>query len=410
MEKEKFVVAVYVPNSLNKTLGGAFTYIEVLIDFLLKVEDDELCFKVILEGKKEGISQNEILVDYNQIKYSFKQRAILWVSTFVSYLRKSKRIKTIKNNQKSKYIVDTLLNANVDIIYYPNQHSALTDQFPFVINNWDLAHITVPPLPDTLKDIVFREKWYNEIATKAIAVFAESEKGKDEIQKLLNFHENRIKVLPIFPGKVVNMEVPIEEQSLILKKLILTSDNYFFYPAQFWALKNHYNLLQAFSLIDFENRDTFKIVFCGSDKNNKEYIKHVAANLGLQDRVVFLGFVSNEELYTLYKNCSSLVFPSLLGPTNMPILEAMELEVPVLCSNLDGHKEMLPNYLGMFDPLNSIEMSDVMRRFIFDSDFKKVLKEQLIEIKKNSKFNSKTSSMLLLKYFKEIKNFRRIWK
>jgi glycosyltransferase involved in cell wall biosynthesis len=411
MENKKFVIAIYVPGSLVKTSGGAFTYVEVLTDFLLNVSDEELSFVIVREGKEkvDNTNPDEIVIDYSKITYSLKQRAYFKLTSYIKFFKKSSRIQAIKKEKRTNYIINTLNKFNVDLLYYPDQHSALTKYFPFVINNWDLAHITVPPLPDTLIDLDVRENWYKEIAVRAISIFAESDTGKNELQNFLNIPENRIKVLPIFHGKVVNLKVLEDEQSIILQNLKLKSDNYFFYPAQFWALKNHYHLLEAISLLDFKNKNDFKVVFCGSDKKNMKHIKQVASDFNLQDRVVFLGFVTNEELYTLYKNSAALVFPSLLGPTNMPILEAMELDVPVLCSNLKGHKEMLPNFLGFFDPLNSNEISEVLERFIFDINYKESIKSQLLDIKKTTKFNFKNTCLLILDHFREIKKIRSLW-
>jgi len=409
MERNKFVIAIYAPSYLNRTLGGAYTYIEVLIEFLLNVADDELSFKVVVEDKKTSNSQDEIVIDYTKIKYSFKQRLVLRACVLFPALNSINKVKKFRRQKKSEYIIRMLNENKVDIIYYPNQHSALTQSFPFVINNWDLAHITVPLLPDTQRDLNVREKWYNEIAVKALSIFSESDSGKLEIEKYLNIHENRIKVFPIFPGKVIDIDLSQEEHTLTLKRNGVVSGNFFFYPAQFWALKNHYNLLVAISLMDFSKHIGFKIIFCGSDKGNMDYIKKVAIDLGIEDRLIFLGFISTEELHVLYKNCSALVFPSLLGPTNMPILEAMYLGTPILCSNLQGHKEMLPDYRGMFDPLDPKNISDVLQHFIDDESFIKDIKIQLIKIKERSKFNRSQSFILLIKHFKQIKNFRKIW-
>lgn len=316
MINKKFVIAVYSPSSLTNTAGGAFTYIEVLMDFLTGVDDNELCFKIIreTESKEKEVNniRNQILLDYNEIRYSIKQKIVFKVSSLIPFLKRKRLKQRIIQGKKEMYIISTLKKNDVDLIYYPNQHSALTMQYPFVINNWDLAHITVPPLPDTLNGIKTRERWYAQMAVRAISIFSESETGKTEIQELLNIPAERIKVLPIFPGKVVHLELSLQRQLEVLKKFKLQANEYFFYPAQFWALKNHYHLVEAVSLIDFKNKKDFKIVFSGSDKNNMAYIKNMVANLNLDDRVLFLGFISNDELYTLYKNSLALVFPSLL--------------------------------------------------------------------------------------------------
>jgi glycosyltransferase involved in cell wall biosynthesis len=116
--------------------------------------------------------------------------------------------------------------------------------------------------------------------------------------------------------------------------------SYFYYPAQFWAHKNHYNLLLAFKkLVSEFQGEKIKLVFSGSDRGNKPYVQSVIRQLQLNEHVIVLGFVSNEQVFTLYKHALALVMPTFLGPTNMPVLEAMHLGVPVICSDLTGHRE-----------------------------------------------------------------------
>ena len=90
-----------------------------------------------------------------------------------------------------------------------------------------------------------------------------------------------------------------------------------------------------------KNYPSVKLLFTGSDKGNKEYIKQVVANLGLEKQVLMAGFVTDEEIYSFYKNALALVMPTFLGPSNMPLLEAETLGCPVICTDLPGHREML---------------------------------------------------------------------
>ncbi|MBK8586427.1 MAG: glycosyltransferase [Bacteroidetes bacterium] len=83
----------------------------------------------------------------------------------------------------------------------------------------------------------------------------------------------------------------------------------FFYPAQFWAHKNHYNLLLAFKKLQNDFPD-LKLVLTGSDKGNKEYIKEVVSKLDLKNHVLFPGFVDNETMVGFYSHASAMIMPS----------------------------------------------------------------------------------------------------
>jgi glycosyltransferase involved in cell wall biosynthesis len=74
--------------------------------------------------------------------------------------------------------------------------------------------------------------------------------------------------------------------------------------------------------------------------------------------VHYLGFVTREEYYALLKCSAGLVFPSMIGPTNLPPLEAQILGKPMSIS--DFHEinfDSKPSNCNFFDStdINSIK-------------------------------------------------------
>jgi glycosyltransferase involved in cell wall biosynthesis len=108
---------------------------------------------------------------------------------------------------------------------------------------------------------------------------------------------------------------------------------FFLYPAQLWPHKRHALLINAFSEVR-KQYPNINLVLTGSDKGNREYLEKLRDDLGLTDSIHFLGFVSDERLITLMQNAHYLVFPSSLGPSNLPPLEAAMLGTPSLISNV----------------------------------------------------------------------------
>ena len=173
---------------------------------------------------------------------------------------------------------------------------------------------------------------------------------KKSLVHYLNINPDKIKVLPIFCSDAfVNMQVAQGEQQKILAGLGLTAGKFFFYPAQFWAHKNHFHLVQAFGKFVKLNPD-FRLLFCGSDKGNIGYIKKQVQMLGLEQNVIFGGFIDDEALFTLYKNAAALVMPTFFGPTNIPPIEALFLGCPALLSDIAGHREIMGDAALYFNP------------------------------------------------------------
>ena len=123
------------------------------------------------------------------------------------------------------------------------------------------------------------------------------------------------------------------------------------------------------------------MVLTGSDQGTLSHVQETITQLNIQRSILYLGFVSTEEINALYKNAISLVMASFMGPTNMPLLEAMELDCPVICSDLKGHREELGDAGIFFNPEDPTDMANAMRKIVKDRNF------YLQQIKLRAKLN-----------------------
>lgn len=72
-----------------------------------------------------------------------------------------------------------------------------------------------------------------------------------------------------------------------------------------------------------------------------EHLRGLAESLGLGAKVLFAGFISDEERNRLFKVADCAVFPSLYEPFGIVALEAMAANVPVVVSEVGGLKEVV---------------------------------------------------------------------
>jgi len=123
--------------------------------------------------------------------------------------------------------------------------------------------------------------------------------------------------------------------------------------------KNMENLLRAF-LILLDDYPALKLVKAGktSVKNRLTTLRYVE-ELNLVDSVIFLDYVEEKELPSLYSGARLLIFPSLLEGLGMPILEAMACGCPVVTSNRSPMAELVDSELSVADPESPIEISEV---------------------------------------------------
>lgn len=382
--------------------GGGASYNDVLINAIDNYifRDVEVVF--ISYGKKRPkFKKNVVRVSYNL--YIFTKI----LTKLINFLPKNLAGKLIQPSES--VLSNHLKRKGVKVLFYPTQAEGLLQNFPFVTNNWDIGHRETFAFPELIHDGSFevRDEWYSRVMHKALMVFCESEAGKNELTKYTGISSEKIKVVPTFAGRAILEKIEEQEQCRILEKFGLKKNEYFFYPAQFWAHKNHHGLISAFNIF-FKKHNNFKLVLTGSDKGCLNYIRKYTEELGLQRNVVFGGFVSIAELSTFYRNATSLVMPTFFGPTNMPLLEALSLNCPVLCSDIEGHREIMSDAALYFNPKNHLEISKCME-MIVDLKEQESLRYNAGNVLTQTKFKIENSIIRIDEYFKELVPIRNCW-
>jgi len=176
------------------------------------------------------------------------------------------------------------------------------------------------------------------------------------------------------PGYIYeNKDMDITDASKLLSKYNLPS-KYLFYPAQFWSHKNHARLVRALSLIKESKGAEIPLILTGSPQESFNKIMNLIKELKLSNQVLHLGYVSGKEIVALYKKSYALVFPGIVGPTNIPPLEAIVLGTSIICSNSFGMPEQIADAGLLFDPYDIEDMAEKIYRLWNDPK----LREKLI--------------------------------
>ncbi len=86
----------------------------------------------------------------------------------------------------------------------------------------------------------------------------------------------------------------------------------------------------------------------------------------LSSNIEFAGQVSDEELENLYENSEAILFPSLDEGLGLPILEAVNHNKKVVCSNIAVFKEFSTDAFYLFNPTNPEDIAEALRRAVLD--------------------------------------------
>ncbi len=105
------------------------------------------------------------------------------------------------------------------------------------------------------------------------------------------------------------------------------------------------------------------------DGPERERLEALAAELGVTDRLRFLGARPNTDMPGLLSSAELAVFPSLMEATSVAALECMSCEVPVAASNVGGLPEIVNDRVGgLFEPADPSDLARTVVRLLGRSD------------------------------------------
>ncbi len=97
--------------------------------------------------------------------------------------------------------------------------------------------------------------------------------------------------------------------------------------------KNQRRLVEAYSGYLAKGGSSMPLVLAGGTGWLMDDFKQYLMELGIADSVIMTGYVSDEELIWLYRNCYANLYPSLFEGFGLPVLEGMQFGAPTLTSN-----------------------------------------------------------------------------
>jgi glycosyltransferase involved in cell wall biosynthesis len=138
--------------------------------------------------------------------------------------------------------------------------------------------------------------------------------------------------------------------------------------------KNVLTLLEAFSLLCRRPGFAHTLVIAGGKGWYYQEIETAVERLGLRERVIFAGFVPQEELPLWYNAADLFVYPSLYEGFGLPPLEAMACGTPVITSNTSALPEVVADAGLMVDPLDAAALAEAMAALLDDPEARRALR------------------------------------
>ena len=190
----------------------------------------------------------------------------------------------------------------------------------------------------------------NNLYNKADKVISVSKAIADDLIKNYNIEKNKIKVIynPYDINKIqkLSQEKINDEYKEIFEKPTIIN------MGRLSEQKGQWHLLRAFKKVETEIKDA-QLVILGKGELEK-YLKKLANDLELSERVHFLGFQNNPFKYIA--NSDLYVFPSLFEGFPNALVEAMACKISVLSADCkSGPREILAPDTNINKKINDIK-------------------------------------------------------
>jgi len=184
---------------------------------------------------------------------------------------------------------------------------------------------------------------FKPIAQQASKIITISNNSKNDINKFLDIPLDKIIVVN---NGVTSLPITTYSKEQLPK-------NYFVYLG---AYDKHKNLDIVFKALTQKRCSDFHLVLIGNNFQSKEKVKQMK----LEERVHFLGMLSDAEVGFVIQRAIALLFPSLYEGFGLPPMEAGLLKTPSICSNRPTMTEFLEDCVLFADAFDENEWVEQM--------------------------------------------------
>ncbi|GAA4811391.1 glycosyltransferase family 1 protein [Litoribaculum gwangyangense] len=300
-----------------------------------------------------------------------------------------------------------------DILHCTSNTAPLYVKSPLVTTLHDIIYME----ESVLKQITSKASWYqkigniyrriivNGVVKKSHCLITVSDFEKKNITGF--FNEKTIKNIKTIHNGVSDhfLKSPDVIELNKVKTKHNLPDQYMLHIANKDPRKNTKNVLKAFK--GFLNTTTvdYKLVLLGyNEKDLLTVLSEINAK-NLIDKVVLLGYVSDQDLPAIYRLSQLFLFPSLREGFGIPIIEAMACGVPVITSNSSSMPEIAGDAACIVNPMESEAILQGILKISSDSEYKNELIRKGLERCEQFSWDNMALQVLDVykKMFKEIK-------
>lgn len=323
---------------------GVSVYTLKLLEHFQKVASPRLKFIVFLKK-----APHVDLPDENEFfAYQVVNGRFLWSQIFLPF--------ALLKNRFSKN--------RIDVFFSPAHYAPRFSPCPTVVTIHDVAYLHFPG-EFLRKDLYQLKNWTEYSVHNASRIIAVSKATKKDVMSHYGIDDKSIEVVYNGFEKDIELEQAIPPTPPVKPPYVL-------YVGTIQPRKNINTLIRAFTLFN-KTHPEYNLVITGKKGWLFDEIFKEARDLYLNNKIVFTGFVSDEELVYLYQHAFCFVLPSLYEGFGIPLLESMSFGAPAISSYAASLPEVGGEAALYFDPLDQKDLAGKLEMLHTDKKLRRDL-------------------------------------
>ncbi len=255
-------------------------------------------------------------------------------------------------------------------------YHGLSHELPLGLSKLDIGKVV------TIHDLIFKYypqdytwidrqiydgKWKHACHMSDV-IIAISEQTKTDLIRYYNIQPDKIKVIyqaadPIFSNPVVDDDI------LTVRKKYHLPHSYNLYVGSVISRKNLLSIIKA--IIIMKESERTPLVIIGQGKEYKKKVIEEAIRGGVEPLLIWLGSPPFEDFPAIYKGAQMMIYPSFHEGFGLPVVEAMQVGIPVITSFQSSLKEAGGDAARLIDPALPEELSEAMIMIATDVELSK---------------------------------------
>lgn len=254
---------------------------------------------------------------------------------------------------------------DIDIIHsYWNTFDLMQTKCKKILTIHDLIPL-IHPEWHTMKD--YFDGPVRRTAEMSDLILTNSEYTRSDVIKYYNIPEERVKV--VYPGLLHTLDFMVGDKAVLDKYGI--KDEYIMSVSTIEPRKNLRGLINGF--IEYKQNHAnsrLKLVLVGGIGWDSEFENDIAKINEFRDSIILTGFVTDEELSSLYSYALAIAYVSYYEGFGLPLLEALTAGKAVISSDTSSMPEVCGEAACYCNPYDLASISNAIERVVSDEIYR----------------------------------------